>query len=154
MQGWGGQGWVGMVMMGVLLVLTGPAWADEPQPQVQATDEPNEPGLAAQIGGKFVRGVANFGFGWVEFPKQIHRVGRERGWLAGAFRGSVEGLGMFLARTIAGMYEIFSFPVPLPPHYQPLVRPEFVWQPEPAAPVRSAPTTVGGATETNPPATP
>ena len=148
------QGLVRMVLMGLMLVLAMPAWADEPPSQVQATDEPKEPGLAAQIGTKLARGLTNFGFGWVERPKQIYLVGRDRGWLAGTFRGPVEGLGMFGARTIAGMYEIFSFPVPLPPHYQPLMQPEFVWQPDPAWPVRSASATVDATTETNSTVTP
>ena len=148
------QGLVRALLIGLLVGVAMPAWADEPPSQAQATDEPNEPGLAAQIGTKLARGLTNFGFGWVEIPKQIYLVGRDRGWLAGTFRGPAEGLGMFGARTIAGMYEIFSFPVPLPPHYQPLMQPEFVWQPDPAWPVRSPSASVGGATETNPPARP
>lgn len=140
-----------MMLMGFLLVATAPAWADEPQPAEQPADEPE---LVVLIGTKLGRGLANFGFGWVEIPKQIYLVGRERGWLAGTVRGPIDGLGMFGARTIAGMYELFSFLFPIPPHYQPLMQPEFVWQPDPAWPVRSASATVGGAPETNPPATP
>lgn len=145
------QGLARMMLMGFLLVATAPAWADEPQPPEPPAEEP---GLVALIGTKLVRGIANFGFGWVEVPKQIYLVGQHKGWLAGTVRGPIDGLGMFGARTIAGMYEIFSFLFPIPPHYQPLMQPEFVWQPDPAWPVRSAPPTVGGAAESHPPATP
>jgi hypothetical protein len=37
---------------------------------------------------------------------------------------------MTLARTVAGIYEIFTFPIPIPLHYQPLIQPPYVWQPE------------------------
>ena len=90
-----------------------------------------EPGIPQQIGTKFVRGVANLATGWVEIPKQIYVVGTNEGWVAGALRGPFDGLGMFAARTIAGAYEILTFPVPVPPHYQPLVHPDFVWEAEP-----------------------
>ena len=89
-----------------------------------------EPGLAQQIGTKFVRGVANLTTGWVEIPKQIYVVGTNEGWVAGALRGPFDGLGMFAARTIAGAYEILTFPIPVPPHYQPLLQPDFVWEAE------------------------
>ncbi|TAJ08757.1 MAG: exosortase system-associated protein, TIGR04073 family [Nitrospirae bacterium] len=124
------QGLVRVMLMGFLVVATAPAWADESRPPEQTAEEP---GLDVLIGLKLARGIANFGLGWVEVPKQIYLVGRNEGWLAGTFRGPVDGLGMFGARTIAGMYEIFSFPFPIPPHYQPLMQPEFVWQPDPAA---------------------
>jgi putative exosortase-associated protein (TIGR04073 family) len=93
-----------------------------------------ETGILRQIGSKLVRGVVNFSTGWAELPKQIYVVGRNEGWIAGAFRGPFDGMGMFFARTIAGAYEIVSFPVPVPPDYHPLLRPEFVWQAEPAPP--------------------
>ena len=93
-----------------------------------------EPGLFERIGTKLVRGVANLSTGWVEFPKQIYVVGTNEGWVAGVFRGPFDGLGMFFARTIAGAYEILTFPVPVPPRYQPMVQPEFVWESEPPAP--------------------
>jgi putative exosortase-associated protein (TIGR04073 family) len=103
---------------------------------VQAEDgtvtgqEPEVPSLLHQIGMKLGRGIANFATGWAEIPKQIYVVGQNQGWMTGALRGSVDGLGMFVARTVAGAYEIVSFPVPIPPHYQPLLQPDFIWQPE------------------------
>ena len=111
-----------LVVMLLLVVSSSPAHAEEP-------------GLFEQIGTKFVRGVANLATGWVELPKQIYVVGTNEGWVAGAFRGPFDGMGMFFARTIAGAYEILTFPIPVPPHYQAMLRPDYVWEPEaPAAP--------------------
>ena len=93
-----------------------------------------EPGIPQQIGTKFVRGVANLATGWVEIPKQIYVVGTSEGWVAGALRGPFDGLGMFAARTIAGAYEILTFPIPVPPNYQPMLSPEYVWEAEPVVP--------------------
>ncbi len=92
-----------------------------------------EQSVPAQIGTKFVRGVTNLATGLGEFPKQIYLVGKKEGWVQGTFRGPVEGLGMFIARTLAGAYEVLSFPIPVPPGYQPMLLPEYVWQPEPTS---------------------
>jgi putative exosortase-associated protein (TIGR04073 family) len=107
-------------MVVVCLIVLGalPGWAEEP-------------GLVTQIGTKFVRGVANIATGWVELPKQVYVVGTNEGWVAGVFRGPFDGIGMFAARTIAGAYELLTFPVPVPPHYQPMMQPEYVWDKDP-----------------------
>lgn len=97
-----------------------------------------DPGLFEQIGTKLVRGVANLTTGWVELPKQIYVVGTNEGWLTGALRGPFDGMGMFFARTISGAYEILTFPVPVPPGYRPMLRPEYVWEPEPPYPPKDA----------------
>lgn len=104
----------------VILLMSTPALA-----------QADEPSVPQQIGSKFTRGASNFITGWLEIPKQIYLVGEKEGWLAGTFRGPLEGLGMFIARTVAGAYEVLTFPVPVPPQYQPMLLPEYVWQPEP-----------------------
>lgn len=118
------------VVFSLALAVVAPVLAAEPAaPQeTPPAAEVEAPGIPRQIGAKFARGVANFCLGWTEVPKQIYLASRDEGWLTGALRGSVDGLGWFVARTVAGMYEIFTFPLPLPPHYQPLVTPDFVWQ--------------------------
>lgn len=80
---------------------------------------------------KLIRGVVNFATGWAEVPKQIYLIGREEGWTTGMIRGPIDGLGMFAARTVAGAYEILTFPLPIPPGYQPMLQPDYVWQAEP-----------------------
>jgi len=87
-----------------------------------------------QIGKKFTRGAVNFTTGWAEVPKQTYLVARRQGLPGGLVQGAIEGLGMFVARTLAGAYEILTFPLPLPAHYQPMLKPDYVWQSEPAPP--------------------
>jgi len=120
-----------VILVSFLLWSGAPAWADEPPPVSQAADEPS---TVYRIGTKLLRGAANFATGWVEFPKQIYLVGQNEGWLTGAIRGPIDGLGWFVARTVGGAYEVLTFPFPIPFHYQPLFTPEYVWQPVPAEP--------------------
>lgn len=97
-----------------------------------ATAAAEDQSIPAQIGAKFVRGSANIATGWVEIPKQIYLISKREGWVQGTFRGPLEGLGMFIARTVAGAYEVLTFPIPLPSQYQPMLLPDYVWQEEPA----------------------
>lgn len=87
-------------------------------------------GVAQRAGTKLVRGVVNVGTGWTEIVKQPYLIGKQQGWLAGTFRGTIEGLGMVVARTVGGAYEILTFPFPIPPGYQPMVEPSYVWEDE------------------------
>ena len=87
-----------------------------------------------QIGKKFTRGAVNVTTGWAEVPKQTYLVARQQGLPGGLIQGAIEGLGMCVARTLAGAYEILTFPLPLPAHYQPMLKPDYVWQSEPAPP--------------------
>lgn len=96
-----------------------------------ATARADEPSYPERIGTKLMRGMTNLITSVGEFPKQIYLVGQKEGWVQGVFRGPVEGLGMFIARTVAGAYEVVTFPLPVPPGYQPMLLPEYVWQPEP-----------------------
>jgi len=52
-----------------------------------------ETSVAEKIAMKFARGVANVTTGWVELPKQIYLVGHNEGWMMGALRGPIDGLG-------------------------------------------------------------
>lgn len=126
--------WSVTLVMGLVLCVGYPALAGEPAPMSQKAEEPS---VVLQAATKLTRGIANFTTGWVELPKQIYLVGKNEGWVTGAIRGPIDGFGMFLARTIAGAYEVLTFPVPLPPQYQPMLKPDYVWQPEPAEAVSS-----------------
>ena len=122
------KGLIRAVMMGSLLLWSGvTASADEPSAGTSNEAQP----VPLRIGTKLARGAANFVTGWVEFPKQIYLVGNKEGWLMGSLRGPIDGLGMFVARTVAGVYEVVTFPLPIPPQYQPMLKPEYVWQPDP-----------------------
>jgi putative exosortase-associated protein (TIGR04073 family) len=61
---------------------------------------------------QLVPGVVNFTTGWMGIPIQRHDVWKHEDWVAGLFRGPIEGPGMFVVRALAGMVEIATCPVP------------------------------------------
>ncbi|PIQ82729.1 MAG: hypothetical protein COV76_02075 [Candidatus Omnitrophica bacterium CG11_big_fil_rev_8_21_14_0_20_64_10] len=75
---------------------------------------------------KLFRGIANTATGWMEIPKQISVTWQEEGPGVGSSWGLVKGIGMALARTASGVFEIITFPLPIPDDYQPLMQPEYV----------------------------
>ena len=76
---------------------------------------------------KLGRGVANALTGWVELPKNIYNVSVEENAFAGVTLGLAKGAGMTIVRTGAGVYEIATFPFPLPQDYKPILEPEYVF---------------------------
>lgn len=76
---------------------------------------------------KLGRGIANTLTGWVEIPKNVYTTSVEDNPLAGVTLGLAKGAGMTLVRTGAGIYEIVTFPFPLPEAYKPILEPEYVF---------------------------
>ena len=76
---------------------------------------------------KLGRGVANTLTGWVELPKNIYNTSVEDNAFTGMTLGLAKGAGMTLVRTGAGIYEIATFPFPLPESYRPILEPEYVF---------------------------
>ena len=76
---------------------------------------------------KLGRGVANTLTGWVELPKNIYSTSVEDNAFAGMTLGLAKGAGMSIVRTGAGIYEIVTFPFPLPQDYAPIIEPEYVF---------------------------
>jgi len=74
---------------------------------------------------KFSRGVANLVFGFLEVPNQYSKVNSEHGGSAAVTYGITKGLTRWIGREFVGVYEILTFPVPLPEGYLPVMRPEF-----------------------------
>lgn len=79
---------------------------------------------------KLVRGVANIGTGWLEFPKQIYLTFKDEGVAKGMTVGPIKGVGMTLVRTLAGVGETATFFVAFPGFYEPYFDPAYVWQKE------------------------
>ncbi len=76
---------------------------------------------------KLGRGVANTLTGWVELPKNIYNTSVEDNAFSGLTLGLARGVGMSIVRTGGGLYEIVTFPFPLPQDYQPILQPEYVF---------------------------
>ncbi len=76
---------------------------------------------------KLGRGVANTLTGWVELPKNIYNTSVEDNAFSGLTLGLAKGAGMTIVRTGAGIYEIVTFPFPVPQGYRPILEPEYVF---------------------------
>lgn len=92
---------------------------------------PAQEPVAARMGQKLLRGTANLTTAWVEIPKQIYLHAKRGNPVIGPFVGLFDGIGMTFTRINAGVYEVITFPVPLPKHYQPVLQPAYVWEAEP-----------------------
>lgn len=75
---------------------------------------------------KMGRGIVNVLTGWVEIPKNIAKQWRETDPFTGFVLGTLKGIGWGFGRTIAGVYEVVTFPFPIPRDYAPVMQPEFI----------------------------
>lgn len=76
---------------------------------------------------KLGRGVANTFTGWVELPKNVYTKSNEQNAVSGATVGLAEGIGMAIVRTGAGIFDVITFPFPVPEDYKPVLEPEYVF---------------------------
>ena len=85
---------------------------------------------ASTPGQKALRGVTNLTLGlFVEWPKTICYEAREQGPLLGIPTGFLAGFGLGLMRMGAGVWELATFPFPLPADYKPLLSPRYPFEP-------------------------
>ncbi len=78
---------------------------------------------------KLGRGLCNC----ITFPfeifEQIKRTNLSDGPMAGWTWGLLKGIGMTGVRAVVGVYEVATFPLPLPKHYEPILKdPEFFFE--------------------------
>ena len=97
-----------------------------PQMASAYDDEMRDASCAGQMLHKLGRGVVNLFTGFVEIPKNMAREWKRTDPITGITVGFFKGLGWGWTRTVAGGYEILTFPFPAPPDYVPLMEPEFV----------------------------
>ena len=77
---------------------------------------------------KFGRGLLNIATSPLEIFLQPVRVWViDRSGPAGSFAGIFQGVGFTLGRALAGVYDLFTFPVPIPFRYEPMFQPETVF---------------------------
>lgn len=104
-------------LAGLLLILLLSALPLHAQPE----DSPRGHNALRKLG----RGIANVLFGIVEIPNQITKATSQHGGAAAATYGLPKGLVRFVGRELTGVYEIVTFPLPLPRGYKPIMKPEF-----------------------------
>lgn len=81
----------------------------------------------AGSGTKLGRGVVNGATGWAEVPKQTV-IGGQDGGATGVVGGFFKGIGMGVARTAVGAYEIATFWAPVPERFEPVMKPATVFE--------------------------
>ncbi len=75
---------------------------------------------------KLFRGIANAATGWMEIPKQMSLTWQGQGPGVGLSWGFIKGVGWAIARSVGGVYEIVTFPFPIPEEYKSIMQPEYV----------------------------
>jgi len=75
---------------------------------------------------KLGRGFCNLVTFPLEVPEQIQRTNIDEGPMAAMTWGPIKGISMMCVRAAAGVYEIVTFPFPIPKDFKPLLTdPEF-----------------------------
>ncbi len=86
---------------------------------------------AERVALKAARGVDNTVLGLVaEWPKTMYYESKAHGLPYGMTVGAVQGIAVGLTRTGVGVYELATFPIPVPAGYQPILSPEFSLEPQ------------------------
>ncbi len=82
--------------------------------------------LGYSAGDKLTRGFANTFEGVLEVPRNIGNTTETQGLLTGLTVGVGKGLGYGVLRTLVGLYEVVTFPIPVPKGYAPIIQP-YAW---------------------------
>lgn len=112
------------VVAALLAVAAGEARADS----YRSIDNTSAQEIVAGMSDKFVRGVGNVVTGWLELPNQIVETYRSEGLVPALTSGPLRGLGMTFVRTGSGALETLTFWFPIPGFYDPMLKPNYVWQ--------------------------
>lgn len=99
---------------------------------VESNAMSNEDNPARKLG----RGVANVALGALEIPVKISDVNKEDGGIAAVTYGVFLGVSYCIAREFVGVFEVVTFPFPMPGGdvkldgngwgYGPIMEPEFI----------------------------
>ncbi len=124
-------------------ILQGPDRAGRAEEDLRLGDEARTPGETRVVAGKagsalepigsyrpgdkLVRGLANLFGGLIEIPRNIYNTTHEENMLTGWTVGLAKGLGYTVLRMGSGIYEMVTFPFPVPKNYAPIIEPEFPW---------------------------
>ena len=74
---------------------------------------------------KLQRGFLNTAFSPLEISNELAQEKKGGQAFLGWFKGLGEGSWFAVLRALSGIYDIVTFPVPLPSNYEPVYRPEF-----------------------------
>ena len=108
---------IAAAVLAAILAFSAPARAD---------DVSREGTQADQMMHKLGRGLVNTFTGFVEIPKNMAKEWRKSDPFTDLVVGSIKGVGWAWTRTMTGVYEVLTFPFPVPEGYVPMMDPEFV----------------------------
>lgn len=72
---------------------------------------------------KFGRGVANIVISPGELYTQPILLAKDNDTPTAIFGGLLKGVSMWIAREVVGVYEVVTFPIPVPKGYRPIIEP-------------------------------
>jgi len=111
------------------LSFSGPVYAEDNQGKwINSNDYSTNPAILSMD--KLGRGVLNTALGVFEIPKQSVKRAIDTDTSYGYVSGLFVGIGYFVLRELAGVYEIVTFPIPLPAHYEPVIDPLMGYKPK------------------------
>lgn len=73
---------------------------------------------------KLQRGLLNVAFSPLEISHALEEVKSQDKWFVTWFPAGLWGLVHAAIRATTGLYEIITFPIPSPPGYRPILKPE------------------------------
>lgn len=87
------------------------------------------PSVRADAGTKLGRGIQNVAVGWFEIFNEIGNESDRHGLWIGVPSGLIRGTAFGVLRTLAGVYEVVTFPFPNGEKgYKPVILPESVFK--------------------------
>jgi len=111
----------GVLLGGLILALSvAVTWGEEPLPANGTGEVNGAPGAWEKAG----RGFGNLTLGFlVEWPKTVVLETEEHGPAFGLTVGLIKGMGLGVGRTLVGVYELVTFPLPNGSDYAPVLEP-------------------------------
>ena len=83
--------------------------------------------FAQDPGSKLFRGLLNTTTGFLELPITIWQTSKNEGYPTGLTIGLGKGLVNSVYRTLVGVYEVVTFPIPAPAGYESILTPGTLW---------------------------
>ena len=75
---------------------------------------------------KLGRGICNILSSPVEIPYRMAEIGKHERWPIAIAGGFFKGAVYMVVRTVVGVYEIVTFPIPVPANYEVILPPDFI----------------------------
>ncbi len=77
---------------------------------------------------KLQRGFLNIALSPIEISKELDKEKKVDSFIPSWFSGIGRGSFYAVGRALTGVYDMLTFPFPVPAGYEPLVSPEFAWE--------------------------